>query len=161
MSRRAAQKLTKKLIDGIGPGKKGGTWHGDAELPGLYLVSYPSGAKIFLVRFLAARRRRAVVVGRYGVLTLSSARLKAREHLSSATLGGDPATARDKARGTPTFSAWADTYLSRVRLEKKSPGTMRSSWASEAKRRRPSGSGGVPSPWTRSPPRTSPPSGTA
>ena len=121
MSRRAAQKLSKKLIDGIGPGKKGGTWYGDAELPGLYLVCYPSGAKIFLVRFLAARRRRAVVVGRYGALTLSSARLKAKEHLSSATLGGDPATARDKARGTPTFSAWADTYLSRVRLEKKSP----------------------------------------
>jgi integrase len=121
MSRRAAQKLTKKFIDGIGPGKPGGTWYGDAELPGLYLVSYPTGAKIFIVRFLAARRRRAVVVGRYGVLTLSDARQKAREHLSSATLGGDPATARDRARRTPTFSSWADTYLSRIRLEKKSP----------------------------------------
>lgn len=121
MSRRAAQKLTKRFIDDIEPGKKGGTWYGDADLPGLYLVSYPTGAKVFIVRFLAARRRRAVVVGRYGVLTLEKARQKAKLLLSDATMGGDPATARDRARKTPTFAAWADTYLSRVRLEKKSP----------------------------------------
>lgn len=121
MSRRAAQKLTKRFIDDIEPGKKGGTWYGDADLPGLYLVSYPTGAKVFIVRFLAARRRRAVVVGRYGVLTLERARQRAKMLLSDATLGGDPASARDRARKTPTFAAWADTYLSRVRLEKKSP----------------------------------------
>jgi len=121
MSRRAAQKLTKRFIDGIEPGKKGGTWYGDADLPGLYLVSYPTGTKVFIVRVLAARRRRVVIVGKYGVLTLEKARQKAKEHLSAATLGGDPATARDRARKTPTFAGWADTYLSRVRLEKKSP----------------------------------------
>ena len=121
MSRRAAQKLTKRFIDDLEPGKKGGTWYGDADLPGLYVVSYPTGAKVFIVRFLAARRRRAVVVGKYGVLTLEKARQKAKRLLSDATLGGDPATARDRARKTPTFAAWADTYLSRVRLEKKSP----------------------------------------
>ncbi|HQN09271.1 MAG TPA: site-specific integrase [Thermoanaerobaculia bacterium] len=121
MSRRAAQKLTKRFIDDLEPGKKGGTWYGDADLPGLYVVSYPTGAKVFIVRFLAARRRRAVVVGKYGILTLEKARQKAKMLLSDATLGGDPATARDRARRTPTFATWADTYLSRVHLEKKSP----------------------------------------
>ena len=101
MSRRAAQKLTKRFIDDLEPGKKGGTWYGDADLPGLYVVSYPTGAKVFIVRFLAARRRRAVVVGKYGVLTLEKARQKAKRLLSDATLGGDPATARDRARKTP------------------------------------------------------------
>ena len=50
-----------------------------------------------------------------------SARSKARRILSSANLGADVAEERKKRREMPTFGAWVDTYLSRVRLENKDP----------------------------------------
>lgn len=121
MARRSLKKLTKRLIDAIEPGEAGGTWHGDSELPGLYLRSYPTGAKVFIVRFLAGRQRRYVVVGRYGPLTVDMARKRAKEILGTVALGGNPAEEKERARKMPTFGEWVDTYLSRVRLENKDP----------------------------------------
>ena len=60
-------------------------------------------------------------IGPYGVETIESARAKARRVLSSANLGTDVAEERKKRREMPTFTAWVDTYLSRVRTENKDP----------------------------------------
>ncbi len=96
-------------------------WYADADLPGLYLVVFATGAKVFYVRYRIGNRRRVTTIGPYGVETIESARSKARRILSAANLGADVAEERKKRREMPTFGAWVDTYLSRVRLENKDP----------------------------------------
>jgi len=96
-------------------------WYADADLPGLYLVVFATGAKVFYVRYRIGNRRRVTTIGPYGVETIESARSKARRILSAANLGSDVAEERKRRREMPTFGAWVDTYLSRVRLENKDP----------------------------------------
>lgn len=96
-------------------------WYADADLPGLYLVVFATGAKVFYVRYRVGNRRRVTTVGPYGVETIESARSKARRILSSANLGSDVAEERKRRREMPTFGAWVTTYLSRVRTENKDP----------------------------------------
>ena len=115
------RKLTKKTIDSIPAGPPKGKWYGDAEMGGLFLVSYPA-VKSFFVRYTTpGGKRRVIKIGRYGVLTPEQARDRARELLASASLGQDPGAARDKARTVPSWGDWVDTHLARVRLTKKSP----------------------------------------
>ncbi len=96
-------------------------WYADAEVTGLYLVVFATGAKVFFARYRVGARRRVTRIGPYGVETIESARSKARRILSSANLGTDVAEEGKKRREMPTFGAWVDTYLSRVRLENKDP----------------------------------------
>lgn len=96
-------------------------WYADADLPGLYLVVFDTGAKVFYVRYRIGNHRRVTTIGPYGVETIESARSKAKRILSAANLGSDVAEERKKRREMPTFGTWVDTYLSRVRLENKDP----------------------------------------
>lgn len=114
------KKLTSRTLNAIPPGPKKGAWHADAELPGYFVVSYPR-AKVFYVRLRIGSQRRVVKIGHLGALTPDQARTKAKELLSSAALGGDPAEAREMARRMPTFGAWSKVYLERIALTKKSP----------------------------------------
>jgi integrase len=114
------KKLTSRTLDAILPGPKKGTWHPDAELPGFFVVSYPR-VKVFYVRVRIGSSRRVIKIGHYGALTPDQARTRAKELLSSAALGGNPAEAREMARRMPTFGAWSKVYLERIALTKKSP----------------------------------------
>lgn len=123
MSRQGKEnrKLTKKVIDTLPPGSVGGTWHSDSDLRGFYVVCYATGAKVFFARYRTPAGKRDVVrLGRFGELTAEEARDKAREVLSRAALGGDPAQERREARRMPTFGEWCEAYLERVASKKKS-----------------------------------------
>jgi integrase len=118
--KRPRRKLTARTLNALPPGPKKGTWHPDADLPGFFVVSYPA-ALVFYVRVRIGSSRRVIKIGHYGALTPAQARTKAKELLSSAALGGNPAEARETARRMPTYSAWARTYLERIGGTKKSP----------------------------------------
>ncbi len=118
--RKKRKKLTSRTLNAIPPGPKKGTWHADADLPGFFVVSYPR-VKVFYVRVRIGSQRRVIKIGHLGALTPDQARTKAKELLSSAALGGNPAEARETARNMPTFGAWTKTYLARIALTKKSP----------------------------------------
>lgn len=118
--RRSKLKLTKRTIDALPPGPPKGAWTADSELPGFFLVSYPT-SRVFFVRYRIGTLRRVVRVGLFGKLTAEQARDKAKELLAAAELGQDPAEDRRRAREMPTFGAWVKTYLERVRLTKKAP----------------------------------------
>jgi len=120
LERKKRKKLTSRTLDAILPGPKKGTWYPDADLPGFFVVSYPA-AKVFYARVRIGSVRRVIKIGHLGPLTPAQARAKAKELLSSAALGGNPAEARETARRMPTFGAWSKTYLERIALEKKSP----------------------------------------
>lgn len=117
--RRATVKLTKRAVDALPPGPPKGAWTADAEMRGFFVVSYPY-SKSFFVRYQHGSARKVMKVGAYGPLTVDEARMKARDLLSAAQLGNDPAEERRKVRELPTFGAWVATYLDRVRLTKKS-----------------------------------------
>ncbi|MCK6683125.1 MAG: site-specific integrase [Thermoanaerobaculia bacterium] len=124
-----AVKLTKSRVDSLppAPDRLHPVWTADSELKGFFVAVYHTGQKVFFVRYWTGKSRRLVRVGRYGEtdsrgpVTVESARQRAREILAQHELGGDPAGDRQKARGMLTFKQWAERYLERVALEKKSP----------------------------------------
>ncbi|MCC6133318.1 MAG: tyrosine-type recombinase/integrase [Acidobacteria bacterium] len=124
-----AVKLTKRLLDSLPPAidRAHPVWTADSELKGFFVAVYSTGQKVFFVRYWTGRARRIVRIGRYGEtdsegpVTPETARARAKEILAQHELGGDPAGDRDKAREMPTFKQWAERYLERVALEKKSP----------------------------------------
>src|SRR5215470_10090279 len=111
MPKQATRTFTKKTVDALSSDNPGGTWYADRDLKGFYVRVYPNDEKVFMVRYRDARGARKVTpVGRYGALTVQQAREKAEELLSKATLGGDPAGDRQKAREMPTFASWKKSY---------------------------------------------------
>ncbi|HEY3350631.1 MAG TPA: tyrosine-type recombinase/integrase [Thermoanaerobaculia bacterium] len=114
-------KFTERSLNALPRGSATSTWYADDGLPGLCVVAYPSGARVFVVRYRSGSARRVVRLGRHGTLSLEQARAKARELLSRALLGSDLASERERARNMPTFGAWIATYLERIAVEKKSP----------------------------------------
>lgn len=72
-----------------------------------------SGTVTFYIRYRDARgRQREVRLGRYGEVTVDQARRRAQELKATASLGGDPASERDKLKAVATFSDFIETrYL--------------------------------------------------
>ena len=124
------ERLTKQKIDAM---VYAGGWdvRWDDEITGLGVRIYPSGKKSFVLSYRtrgAARRKRLMVLGPFGVLTLSQARDLAKATLANVIHGHDPATERKKAgkssRMEEVFTAYVDRY---ARPHKKS-------WAEDARR---------------------------
>jgi len=116
-----AVKLTKRTIDALPFGPPKGRWDRDDEVPGFFIVSYPTKRTFFVRYQLQNGRRKTVKIGVYGNITPDEARKKARGYLGAASMGQDPQGDRRKARKAPTWGEWVDLYLGRVRLTKKSP----------------------------------------
>ena len=103
-------RLTKRVLDAAQ--YEGGTdYRWDEVLPGFGARVYPSGKKSFVVSYRLHGRKKIMVLGKYGVLTLDQARKKARAALVSAADGADPSSARQALRVAPTVADLADRYL--------------------------------------------------
>lgn len=107
-------KLTKKLVENLGPGR-----HGDGS--GLYLVVDPSGARRWVVRVTVKGQRNAkgaplrtdFGLGGADVVTLNSARERALEYRRMAKAGLNPRF--NAAREIPTFEELAQqVHLDRM-----------------------------------------------
>jgi integrase len=120
---RKPRKLTKKLVESLRTRDLKGIRVYDAELPGFHVTTFPSGRRTFGVRYQAGTSRRWVTIGPFGPLTVEQAREAARQILSEATLGGDPALDRKRKREEviPTFEQWAADYLSEAQRTRKRP----------------------------------------
>lgn len=110
----ASAKLTKKHIDAVLPQAKAFIVY-DTELKGFGLRVAPSGAKTWQVEYRpypggrdVAKRRMAL--GTTTALTPEEARRKARDILSSAAKGGDPARERVAKRREMKIAALIDLY---------------------------------------------------
>src|SRR4051812_8163921 len=92
------------------PGKPVFIW--DGELRGFGLKVEAAGTKSFVLQYRNAEgRKRRIVLGRYGVLTLEQGRDLARIRLGEIAQGEDPADARRAARDGITVGALCDWYL--------------------------------------------------
>jgi integrase len=86
--------LSKRNADSAQPGARPYFLH-DKDLPGFSMRVHPSGRKAFIVRYRIGGGRgakeRQITLGTYGVLTIETARRKAKTMLADAKLGRDPA----------------------------------------------------------------------
>jgi integrase len=114
-------KISKKTVDAlICPAGKDREFLWDGALSGFGVVAMASGLKSYIVQFRHDGRSRRFAIGPHGRLTPDQAREEAKRLLGDATLGMDPAKARQTARNVPIFRDVADAYLNKhVRMKRK------------------------------------------
>lgn len=105
-------KLTKQLVESVKPHKKRDVFLWDSELPRFGVKVTPAGRRVYIAQYRGADgRTRRLTLGRHGTVTIDEARKKAREKLSAATLGEDPAAEKLDARRSPTIEELGGRYL--------------------------------------------------
>lgn len=122
-------KITKRIMDsltyqitvseGVISGSRATCYCWDTTLTGFGCRIYPSGAKSFVVAYTLAGRRRILVLGPYGVLTVEQARALAQTALAEALAGVDPGAAKAEARKAPAVGDLCTAYLERHAKAKK------------------------------------------
>jgi integrase len=93
-------RLTKSVIDALAPTDKDIVYW-DQGLPGFGLKLTPKGRKVFIVLYRTmdgSKQLRKYTIGRYGPITLASARIAAQKILAARLEGRDPAGERRIAR---------------------------------------------------------------
>lgn len=91
---------------------QGGTdYRWDDEVTGFGLRLYPSGRKAYVAAYRVNGRKRIMVLGRHGALTVAQARKLAQEKLHSVSKGIDPSRERQAARQAPTVAELGERYL--------------------------------------------------
>ena len=99
---RTAGALTKRTCDAARYEGDGKSWHitWEEDVPGFGLRVYPSGRRSFILRYRHAARRRYLVLGRFGVLTVQQARDRAIQSLAAISEGKDPQAERERGRSS-------------------------------------------------------------
>jgi integrase len=97
----------------------------DDQVPGFGLRIYPSGKKSFIISYRADGRKRRMVIGRYGILTVQEARERARKLLVRVLDGNDPLAERQRVRENVTLAELWDRYLEEYALPRKKWRTVR------------------------------------
>lgn len=114
-------RLTKKAIDnfvydGDGSGRDA-RW--DTLLPGFGVRVYPTGRKAFLLSYRFHGRKRLMVVGDYGSMTLDQGRSRARKLMVSIEDGVDPLEQKRLDAGGKTVGELIDAYVERHAKKRK------------------------------------------
>lgn len=117
-----AQKLTKKIVDGVLTPQEGEVKIWDTELTGFGFRVRASGHKSWFIQYRnESGRTRRYTLGDYGTLTPDEARKEAKQKLAAVTTGGDPAEVRKQKRQAETVTEFAALYMERhAKVGKKS-----------------------------------------
>lgn len=123
-------RITRSLVNrssappGTNP-KAGHVIH-DSEVPGLRLILYPSGRKVWSLYYRASDgRQRRPVLGDATAILPDDARKFARELLGDVARGSDPSAERTKRRASPTVRDLADRYLNEHAEPHKKPSSVK------------------------------------
>jgi len=123
------QKLTKRAVDAAPIPTTGEARVWDDELAGFCLRVYPSGRKVYVLKYRVAGRQRWLTIGEHGSpWTPDEARTAAKAGLLSAGQGNDPAT-KKRLRDDLTVSKLIILYLEEGPSSK--PDKRTGSWASD------------------------------
>jgi integrase len=118
-------RFTKRWLDAVVAERETGEVYADSEARGLVVRVYPSGRKVFAVRWGARNRRRWYQIGTYGPgMELDKARGEAHDIMARVVKGEDPAATRENVRDTPTVREWVAEYMAAAETRKK-PSSMR------------------------------------
>jgi integrase len=105
--------LTDPFIRSLRPLSNKEAEYRDRNVCGLTLRVTPGGSKSWSVHYRVNGRQRRMTLGKYGVVSLADARQRGREILSKATMGEDPALAKQQALHAETFADLAKEYMER------------------------------------------------
>ena len=106
------RRLTKRTIDSCRPVKGRAVFLWDGELRGFGCKVEGAGTKSFVLQYRnAERKKRRLVIGRYGVVTVEQARDDARIKLGQIAKGEDPADIKQASKSGLTVGAVCDWYL--------------------------------------------------
>ena len=97
-------KLSKRVIDQTVYKGSGGHYLWDTDLAGFGVRIYPTGRKTFVIAYRSKGRQRFFTLGRYGVLTVTQARLRAMATFARIGNGEDPSGDKIAARRAPTVA---------------------------------------------------------
>jgi integrase len=123
------QRISKKIIDGIGPtGAEFTVW--DSDLTGFGVRVRPKGAMSYVVVYRTGTGRKAAVkkltIGAVGRVTPDEARTLAKKALGSVAQGHDPAAEKSEASKSMTVQELAAAFMSdHVRAKRKGTTTER------------------------------------
>ena len=106
--------LTKRSVDALRPDPERDYFAWDDELPGFGCRVYPSGLKVYVLKYrlggrLGKQRRRKL--GAHGVVTPEEARRQAKALLGVVAQRVDPHAATDRERTVTRVSEAVDSYL--------------------------------------------------
>ena len=105
-------RLTKRMIDDAKPASGKPIFLWDKELRGFGIKVEAGGTKSFVLQYRnSEQRKRRLVLGRYGVMTLEEARSEARIKLGEVARGTDPADEKRAIRDGATVGQVCDWYL--------------------------------------------------
>jgi integrase len=112
-------KFTARTVDALTPIPGRRVEYFDADLPGLALRVTASGVKTWSVLYRHRGRVRRLTLGTVKVLSLASARERARAELLKARDGADPAADKRQARAAETIAELVTAYIEQYAKRKK------------------------------------------
>ena len=124
MAARPADNLTEKRIRDAKPGPKPTTlW--DAQVIGLGVRVFPSGAKSYVLSYRVGGRKKLATLARCSEISLREARDRAGRELASIRDGeADPLRRREQARKAPTVTDLFDRFFTEYVPRRREAGRM-------------------------------------
>jgi integrase len=105
-----AIKLTKRIIDSF-VCEKDWDVRWDSELSGFGIRLYPGGKKSFVLSYRVMGKKKLMVIGNYGALTLEEARNIAKLKFAELIQGKDPSLEKQKKAKNLNMAEFADQYI--------------------------------------------------
>jgi integrase len=124
-------RITKRAVDAASVPSTGELRVWDTDLKGFFLRVYPSGRRVYAIKYRAGALQRIYTIGVHGSpLTPEQARKAAENALDRIRHGHDPATEKKAAREALTVAALIDRYLEDGPATK--PAKRASTWSIDA-----------------------------
>jgi integrase len=122
--------ISKRSVDAMKAPAEGRSHLWDTGLKGFFLRVYPTGRRVYALKYRMGRVQRTYTIGVHGSpWTPEKAREAARDALERLRLGEDPASAKKAAREALTVAELIDRYLEDGPATK--PGKRASTWAND------------------------------
>ena len=110
MSKRPAEKISKRMVDALSAhGRPGVYW--DRDLPGFGVRLYPTGRTTYVVQSRGPTGSRRVTVGQHGAISAEQARKAAAAIIDRIKAGEDPIPEVAEPGREPTVADLAERYL--------------------------------------------------
>jgi integrase len=105
-------RISKRTVDAVAVPAEGEARLWDTELKGFFVRVYPSGRRVYAVKYRLGRMQRIFTIGPHGSpWNPETARTRAEDALESVRHGQDPAIEKREAREALTVRQLIDSYL--------------------------------------------------
>jgi len=124
-------RIGKRNVDAVAIPGTGESRLWDTELKGFFLRVYPTGRRVYAVKYRAGSLQRIFTIGVHGSpWTAETARQRAREAFDRVRQGDDPAVEKKAARRALTVKGLIETYLADGPATR--PAKRQGSWLNDA-----------------------------